>query len=143
MATYVPEGTPGPATTDATPTPGVYAPPAADTVNTAETPQAITGTVYITGTAYLTNPNVQSLPPLTPDVAGASLALVVSYCLVWPWLTDNVRYVLALVGVFCCFLMVWSGTPQYMQGWYLLAVGLLVWGPFRVLVRGWRNRRGA
>ena len=86
-------------------------------INTAETPQAITGTVI------LTNPSIQTLPALTPETAGASLAVVLGFVLLWPWVVDNVRYV----------------SPQYVQGWFLLAIGLLVWGPFRALVKGWRR----
>jgi hypothetical protein len=65
------------------------------------------------------------------------LWVVLSYTLLWPWIEDNLRYVLAAVGMFSIALAWLSGSPQYLLGWGVVPFGLLFW---RLLTRVVRPR---
>ncbi len=138
-ATYVDPGTPyptdvpvaSPVVGTATPFPPYAAPPPAAVVNTYQTPQTVTGTIV------LTNTYVAPMPPLTPTLMAGLLWVVLSYTLLWPWIEDNLRYVLAAVGMFSIALAWLSGSPQYLLGWGVVPFGLLFW---RLLTRVVRPR---
>ncbi len=77
------------------------------------------------------------MPPLTPTLMAGLLWVVLSYTLLWPWIEDNLRYVLVAVGMFAIALAWLSGSPQYLLGWGVFPFGLLFW---RVLTRVVRPR---
>jgi hypothetical protein len=83
----------------------------------------------------LTNSYVAPLPPITPTVMAGVLWIILSYTLLWPWIENNLRYVLLAVALFTILLAIGTGSPQYFLGWAVFPVGLLFWRVFTWLVR--------